>query len=426
MSLNSIQKFAFRLYDVAWHGVLPLLHLNHRLSAGFAQRMLKTVLPAADIWIQAASVGEAYLATEIVKSLKPAEPLKVLVTSNTSQGVDILTRNLADRQIGESRIQSEVGYFPFDKPGIMQRAVIGIKPRVMVLLETEIWPGLLRSLKRYRCKILIVNGRITEKSLQRYLLWPSIWPKIRPDKVLAISRTDARRFSRLFGDDVVEVMPNIKFDRIVPSTSHNENKTTVNAILPDENPFVVLASVRHAEAHTVKKIIQQVLHNRPETIIGLFPRHLHRITFWQNTFSQLGVRYILRSKTESKAPSGTVILWDTFGELLPAYQSAVSAFVGGSLAPLGGQNFLEALISGVIPIIGPWWENFSWVGREIIDSGLLRVAGDWKEVTAFILNDLENRPSRAEVTEAALQFLKSHRGGTEQACRLIMNFLESN
>lgn len=426
MSLNSIQKFAFQLYDLTWHGALPCLRLNRRLSAGFAQRTLYTALPAADVWIQAASVGEAYLATEIIRSLKPAESLKLLVTTNTSQGIDILTRNPANRQIGESRIQLEVGYFPFDKPGIMQRAVNGIKPRVMVLLETEIWPGLLLSLKKHRCKILIVNGRITEKSLRRYLLWPSIWPKIRPDKVLAISRSDARRFSRLFGAEGVEVMPNIKFDRIAPTTSHSKNINTVKAIVPDVNPFVVLASVRHAEADFVKKIIRQVLQSRPKTIIGLFPRHLHRIKFWQKTFRQMGIRYILRSKTGSKAPSGIVILWDTFGELLPAYQTAESAFVGGSLAPLGGQNFLEALVSGVIPIIGPWWENFSWVGREIIESGLLRVAGDWKEVTGFILNDLENRLSRADVTAAALRYFEAHRGGTEQACRLIMNSLESN
>ncbi len=158
-------------------------------------------------------MGEAYLATKIIGSLKPTKSLKVLVTSSTSQGIEILTRELAHRRFNNGRIQSEIGYFPFDKPAIMQKAVSGIKPKVMVLLETEIWPGLLQSLKKFRCKILIVNGRITAKSLKRYLLWPSIWQKIRPDKILAISRPDADRFSRLFGNNGIEIMPNIKFDR---------------------------------------------------------------------------------------------------------------------------------------------------------------------------------------------------------------------
>lgn len=141
---------------------------------------------------------------------------------------------------------------------------------------------------------------------------------------------------------------------------------------------------------------------------------------------QTGIGYTLRSKTERRISAGNVILWDTFGELLPAYRLAESAFVGGSLAPLGGQNFLEALVSGVIPIIGPWWDNFAWVGQEIIESGLLRVAGDWKQVVELLLKDLANPPSRKDVINAALQFIEARRGGTEEACRRIVACLESS
>ena len=140
---------------------------------------------------------------------------------------------------------------------------------------------------------------------------------------------------------------------------------------------------------------------------------------------QTGIEYTLRSKTERRISAGKVILWDTFGELLPAYRLAGSAFIGGSLAPLGGQNFLEALVSGVIPIIGPWWDNFAWVGIEIIESGLLRVAGDWKQVADLLLKDLAGPPSRKDVIKAALQFIETRRGGTEKACRRIVACLES-
>ena len=426
MSLNATQKLAFRLYNLSWSCALPWLRRNHRLAEGFRQRILKTGLPAANLWIQAASVGEAYLALELIRSLRTAKPLKILVTSNTSQGMEILTRNLSGPQLNNGRIQPQVGYFPFDKPAIMQTAVANIQPKVMVLLETEIWPGLLRSLKKYRCKILIVNGRITEKSLKRYLLWPSLWQKLRPDEVLAISHADAQRFSRLFGKAGVGVMSNIKFDRIAGVTSCGGDKNKLKAILPADNPFIVLASVRQEEEIPVKNIIQNVLRIRQETVVGLFPRHMHRIPYWQKMLRQTGIGYTLRSKTERRISAGNVILWDTFGELLPAYRLAESAFVGGSLAPLGGQNFLEALVSGVIPIIGPWWDNFAWVGQEIIESGLLRVAGDWKQVVELLLKDLANPPSRKDVINAALQFIEARRGGTEEACRRIVACLESS
>jgi len=151
---------------------------------------------------------------------------------------------------------------------------------------------------------------------------------------------------------------------------------------------------------------------------------MHRMPYWQKTLCQTGIGYTLRSKTERRISAGNVILWETFGELLPAYRLAESAFVGGSLAPLGGQNFLEALVSGVIPIIGPWWDNFAWVGREIIDSGLLKVAEDWKHVADLLLKDLASPPPRKEVMDAALQFIQVRRGGTQVACRRIAACLE--
>ena len=108
---------------------------------------------------------------------------------------------------------------------------------------------------------------------------------------------------------------------------------------------------------------------------------------------------------------------------MSAYRLAQSAFVGGSLAPLGGQNFLEAIISGVIPIIGPSWENFAWVGQGIINTGLLRVADNWRQTAALILQDLDTPCPRAPVIARAYQFIKKRQGGTEQACRAIEGML---
>ena len=425
--MNLIHKTAFAFYNLSWGVVLPWLRLNHRLAEGYHQRALKDKLPGvADLWIQAASVGESFLALEILKTLQVEQPIQILLTSNTRQGIDILNQALPELIRGQNQIQTAVRYFPFDKPSIMAAAIAAIRPKLMVLLETEIWPGLLLALKTQSCKILIVNGRITAKSLQRYHLWPSLWQRLRPDEVLAISQADAQRFSRLFGKAGIEVMSNIKFDRLAATISCGGDKNGLKAIVPVDNPFIVLASVRQEEEILVKNIIQDVLRTHPETVVGLFPRHMHRLPSWQKLLRQAGIGYTLRSKAEGRIPAGNVILWDIFGELLPAYRLAESAFVGGSLAPLGGQNFLEALVSGVIPIIGPWWDNFAWVGREIIDSGLLKVAEDWKHVADLLLEDLAGPPSRKDVVKAALQFIEARRGGTEEACRRIVACLENS
>jgi len=427
LSINLIHKIAFSVYDLSWGIALPWLRFHHRLAEGYRQRTLQDrPSQAADFWIQAASVGEAYLAQEVIKTLAPNAPVRVLLTSNTRQGIEILNNGCGQLIRDRAQIQAEVRYFPFDKPSIITAAVAGIRPRLMVLMETEIWPGLLRALKEHGSKIMIINGRITANSLQRYLRWPSIWQALRPDKILAISAEDAERFRQLFGPDGIEIMANIKYDRIsAPSSSAVDNKK-IEAMIPAGTLFVVLASVRREEEPQVKNIIQQVSIRRPKTVIGLFPRHLQRLEFWQSTLTRMQIPWSLRSTASQPVPAGNVIIWDAFGELMSAYRLAHSAFVGGSLAPLGGQNFLEALVSGIIPISGPSWENFAWVGREIIDAGLLRIAGDWQEAAALILKDLGGPPPRDKVIGQALRFIKARQGGTAQACRQIEALLFEN
>jgi len=426
MSHNLTLRIAFGLYNLVWSCALPWLRLNHRLAEGYQQRRLKPMLPAADIWIQAASVGESYLALEIIKALKVDRPVKILVTANTSQGMDILNKDLTDQGSAGKDIEVTVGYFPFDKPTLMHKAVAAIRPAVMVLLETEIWPGLLRALDQHNSKTIIVNGRLTDKSLNRYLLWPSVWAQLRPAKVLAISPVDADRFKQLFGPAGIEVMPNMKFDRVAASTAAVDDQSKIKDLVPSVAAFAVLASVRRQEEALVKQIMIEILRRRPEIVIGLFPRHLHRVRSWQETLAQAGICWSLRSQAKAPAAAGSVIIWDTFGELMPAYRLCSSAFVGGSLAPLGGQNFLEALICGTRPVIGPSWENFFWVGAEIIETGLLRVAGTWQEVAALLLEDLDNAPPRDEIITRTLEYIKERQGGVERACRAIAALMEEN
>jgi len=426
MSLRRSVKFAFWFYNLAWGFALPFLRFNHRLAEGFEQRTLKRLPPPnVDIWIQAASVGESFLAWELLKKLRPERSLHVLLTSNTRQGIEILQQATDKFKSNDTELRAQVAYFPFDQPGIMDTAVKRIRPRVMVLLETEIWPGLLRALKVCGCRVLIINGRLTPKSLKRYRLWPSIWHALSPHKILATSEADADRFTALFGCDGVATMPNIKFDRVnAAQGTAKPPPHPLKNLLPPDAAFVTLASIRRQEETSVEKIIQTVMGAHKNSVIGLFPRHQHRIRHWQEILNRAQIPWLLRSSIQTPIPHGCIILWDTFGELTDAYRFSTAAFVGGSLAPLGGQNFLEALVSGVIPVIGPSWENFAWVGTGILTSGLLKVAGDWKEVADLLAEDIDHPTSHQEVVERARQYLKSRQGGTEMAFRQIIEMLE--
>lgn len=410
-------RMALTFYDRIWGAAMPLLRLNSRLKDGYCHRRHPEGLPEADIWIQAASAGEAYLALSLIENLTPPNPVHVLVTTNTRQGLDILEKGLRGRS-ESGRVTAAWGFAPFDQPKLMDAAMGRVGPKLLVLLETELWPGLLSAAKTHGVPVAVVNARLTPKSLERYRLWPDLCKHLGPDRVLAISDEDARRFAALFGEAGVGTMSNIKFDRL--KTAATDSNNPLAAFIKAGSPFLVLGSVRQEEENPVSRIIEAVRSELPETIIGLFPRHMHRIHAWEQALSRMSIPWKRRSELGGKAAlPGAFILWDTFGELTAAYGMARAVFVGGSLAPLGGQNFLEPMICGVTPIVGPSWENFAWAGRDIFDQGLAIRANGWQAVAAGLIHSLKgNGPSENQKT-AACRYIEDRKGGTRQACRMI-------
>jgi len=420
---SSAEKAFFLLYTLVWKIALPFLKFNHRLCIGYNERILKYTVPRADIWIQAASAGEAFLAEELVKRLRPGNPIKILLTTNTRQGMEIFEKIEKAPFLINSNISICSAYFPFDMPRLMIDAVSKINPRVMILLETEIWPGLLSAVKAHECKLIIINGRLKQKNLNRYGIWPSLWKNLAPDSILAMSEKNVNRYKTLFGKAIVDSMKNIKFDRLNPEAFNSIRENALTDILPENRLFVVLGSVRQEEEPLIEKIIKDIHVRKPNAVIGLFPRHMHRIKHWQKRLTQLSLPWLLKSETDAPVPAGTIIVWDTFGELQTAYALANAVFVGGSLAPLGGQNFLEPLIYGVVPVIGPSWENFAWVGERIVKENLLSVESDWKGVSDKLIKNLTDPIPRSRISRSAVQYVKDRQGGAEQACRLINGYL---
>jgi 3-deoxy-D-manno-octulosonic-acid transferase len=414
---------AIKAYSRVWRLMLPALGINKRLKDGFSHRMLSSALPAADLWIQAASAGEAYLAWSLVENLKLPYPCRILATTNTRQGMEILEKAKEKLSKDDGKHTLMCKWFPFDQPEIMDMAVKQISPDLVVLLETEIWPGLLNALAKNSRPAWIINGRMTRKSFSRYWYIKNFLHLLRPEGVLAISKPDADRFAALFGKDIVKQMPNIKFDRL-QTGKDLKKQNPLDSIIPRESKFLVMGSIRQQEETAALKMIRHVINMHPQVITGLFPRHMHRTEAWQAHLAQSGLPWTLRSRIENHAKPGQVILWDTFGELSDAYKSAHAVFVGGSIEPLGGQNFLEPLACGIRPVTGPYWDNFFWVGEDIFNQKLVFRESTWLNAAKRLADQLYNPENPAEVMDLASQYICARQGGTRQACIVIESCLK--
>lgn len=410
----------FSLYRLAWTLALPFLKRRPRLKDGLGQRTLTSGhLPPADIWIQSASAGEAYLTADILAGLDVKTPTRIWLTTTTRQGFDILDQARQSLKQTRPALDIAVSFTPFDRPDIMENAVRLVQPRLMVLVELEMWPGMLRALKNKGCPVLIVNGRLTERSLKRYRLFPGLWEALAPDEVCAMSDDDARRFGVLFPNTPVRIVPNIKFDRVASGIATTGPNPLTN-LFPEGRPRVVLGSVREEEEESVEALIRTLIQMEPAVLILLFPRHMHRVEAWTRRLTALDIRFRRRSETGSDSDVGQVIVWDRFGELASAYALAQAAFVGGSLAPLGGQNFLEVLQCGLVPVCGPHWENFAWVGEAIVDNGLLILEPTGEKVAERLLSQIRNAAPRDHIRQLTADYLDTRKGGTRQTCARIL------
>lgn len=427
-----------KIYNILWQVILPLLKRNPRLKAGFKERVSFTHLKRADIWIQAASAGEAMLAVRLAQEFYPPSEIRILFTTTTSQGMDILQKGITATKT-HPNLSFQISWFPFDAPGLMKKAVDVIRPDLMILIETEIWPAHLHELKKNGAAVIIVNGRLSLKSTKHYGKIQKFWKLPAPDKVLAISGHDAAKFGEIFPETDIGTMDNMKFDAIpalfspridsdAASFTRNppRQNTGLEKIINPEIPLSILASIRMEEEADVLFILKKILQDFPNQVVALFPRHMHRLTHWKKKLTKNRITWVLRSRMNHFPEKNSVILWDTFGELKQAYAMALTAFVGGSLKPLGGQNFIEPLGFGVATITGPYVDNFNWVGREFFKNELVKQAQDREEIAGLLLHHLKNPPDKKTLQKNADTYITHRRGGTATAIRQIQSFLSSN
>lgn len=420
-------------YSLLWRAARPVLRRHKRLRDDFSLRLVPGEWgpeKPVDIWIQAASGGEAFLARmllEAVNALVAAErrhPPRVLCTSCTRQGLDVLHAAASHAKTAWPSLDVTVRVFPLDQPKLMQRAVDLASPRAVVLLETELWPGLMAACAERAVPMLVVNGRMTEKSYSGYRWFGPLWRQVAPERILAMSDPDGARFAALFGYDRVAVMPNMKFDAVpgtLPALSPDSPAAT---LLPEGLPVILLASVREEEEPLLGPAIKKLRSLAPDAAIVVAPRHMERADAWKALpEAPVALRSAL-GRENGAASTGHVVVWDTFGELAALYARANAVFVGGSLAPLGGQNFLEPAGQGRIPVIGPHWKNFAWVGEEFFTAGLAIRVESAEELVSALIDNLRNALDPVLVRERLAAYVDPRRGGTVLAAEAVRDILE--
>lgn len=399
----------FFIYQLLWFCITPILKRLPRLKEGASERTLQEVnFSKVDLWVHAASVGEAYIAIQILKNFERDRKFDILVTCNTSQGREILKKNLAEQQHNVSIV-----YMVFDSPALVKKAIKIADPKLLVLIELEIWPALMAEMKRHKKQIIIVNGRMTEKSFKGYNKVAFLWKALKPDVILATSKENKTRLQTLFQQKKTYLVENIKFDQI--------EKCTIVERTATKNKSLILASIRKEEESEVLYIIIKLLEIFPNLHIDLFPRHSHRVPEWEKLLSEQDISCAL--KTASQNNSQSVLIWDVFGEMIKAYQRSDAAFVGGSLASLGGQNFIEAFMNGVIPVTGPSVSNFLWTGEEVFQDGLVKKGNSKEEVLQLLVSILESPPDKSLIQQKANRYIQLKQGGSRKTCQHIVDLL---
>lgn len=418
-----------KTYALLWTLVWPwaLLHvlLRSRIDGKYAESgpsRLGLELPRLGpggprVWVHALSVGEVLSAAPLVRALKTECPDLQIVCSTTTE--------TGQRQARQS-LAPWVGsffYMPHDLPLVMDRLVRMLEPSLFILVETDLWPGLLGALRRYGVPSVLVNGRLSPRSFRRMYRLRALWRPVLKgfDAVFAQSAADRDRYVRLGADAVrVEVLGNLKFDAAPARLPPAEVMTLRDAIGLDEGrPVWIAGSTHPGEEELLLRIHEALRRDLPDALLVLAPRQPARAGEVAEICRRRGLRFARRSVGET-AWNADVFLLDTLGELGRFYAVADAAFVGGSWVPFGGHNPLEAAAQGKPACWGPHLFNFREIEAELLPLGCFRRVESEGELERFLHTCLTEPDLRRKAARSAGEFVERHRG---VARRLVQSLL---
>ena len=416
------------IYTLLFYFILPFALLRmlwrSRKAPAYRQRWGERLsltprhAPATGvIWFHCVSVGESLAAVPLIRAARTRWPdVPVLVTTTTPTGSERVRATFGDTVYHV--------YLPFDLPGMMARFLRRWQPRVLVVMETELWPNLVAACARRCIPVMLANARLSERSARGYARISGLTrPMLRRLSLIAAQfEPDARRFISLGASpDRVQVTGSLKFDLHI-----DPEKAALGRALRQQwqRPVWIAASTHDGEDRPVLAAHRRLLTQHPDLLLVLVPRHPERFDAVAALVQSEGLACARRSHDEAVTASVQVYLGDTMGELLGLFGAADVAFVGGSLVPTGGHNPLEPLAMGVPVIMGPHVFNFQVICDALKEAGALVTVQDDEALADAIHRLLEDRVLREKQVEAGQAVLAANRGALDRQLDGLARLME--
>lgn len=383
--------------------------LRERLGWAASQRPAQ----APVLWLHAVSLGETRAAAPLIDALRARWPqARLLLTSGTATG--------AEAGRGLLRAGDAQAWLPYDTPRAVRRFLRHWQPAVGVLMETEVWPNLVHAACEQRLPLVLANARLSAKSLRSGERWAALLrPALRDiTRVLAQTETDARRLREL-GAVAVEVCGNLKFDAAPPPAQLAQGAAWRAAL---DRPVVLAASTREGEEAPLLAAWRTL--SAPRPLLLIVPRHPQRFDDVAQKVERAGFTFARRSAWGDTPDASAVDVWlgDSIGEMVLYGACADVALLGGSFAPLGGQNLIELAACGTPVVMGPSTFNFAEAAQLAQEAGAaLRVADSDEGVRRAVA--IARDGDRAGWRERALAFAAAHRGATERVAQRILDLV---
>lgn len=366
------------------------------------------------VWFHAVSVGEAEALFPLLKQIKLKHPdTKLLITTTTPTGS---ARVKAVMQDTVSHV-----YLPYDVPDAICRFMSCFKPRMAVMMETEIWPNIFNYCGDHHIPLYIINARLSEKSSKGYQkISGLIQPALANIKCIATqTNDDASRFISIGADsEKVETLGNIKFDVEITTSTITEGLTIKADLFMDR--FVWLIASTHKDEEKIFLDIYKVLKEKiPELLLILVPRHPERFPVVKKLIEKEYLSVATRTLLETVNTKTDVYLVDTMGELKAMYAAADVAFIGGSMVANGGHNILEASAVGVPVMFGPFMDNFKEIARVVlIESAAIQCQSKSDIISSMKL--LYEQPDyRKELARKGKAFVQKNQGAIDRICAML-------
>jgi len=376
------------------------------------------------IWIHAVSVGEALTARALAADLKERYPrLRLYLSTTTIAGQHVARRSLQH--------VDAVFYFPFDWAFIVKRTLNIVRPRVFVMMETEIWPNLLRLCRARGVKTVLINGRISSRSYPRYRIIRPFFRRVLADVDRFCMQSDesARRIVELGADPAkVTVTGSLKFDSLeMPAVvSHGKPRERVLRFfrLSPNRMVLVAGSTVRGEEPAVLKAFARLKGASPSALAILAPRQPERFGEVERLARDSGFVTARRSDLPiDTEPRADVVVLDTIGELAQLYQVATVVFVGGSLVDHGGHNILEPAVFGKPILFGPHMQNFKEIVDAFVGNGAAVQVGSERELEQAMISLATDPVRRAKLGAAARALVEANRGAKEKTLAVIADLL---